>query len=60
MSRRPFHLPPGEPPFLELATLGRSGSRGTTRLSPAQIEQIRRTVKRTSLCGATHNGTYVE
>jgi MobA/VirD2-like, nuclease domain len=44
MSRRPFRLPPGEPPFLELASLGRSGPPGTTRLSSAQIEQIRRTV----------------
>jgi type IV secretory pathway VirD2 relaxase len=47
MSRRPFRLPPGEPPFLELASLGRSGPRGTTRFSPAQIEQIQRTIRRT-------------
>lgn len=47
MSRRPFRLSPGEPPFLELATLGRSGPPGTTRLSQAQIEQIRRTLRRT-------------
>jgi hypothetical protein len=47
MSRRPFRLPPDERPFLELASLGRSGPPGTTRLSPAQIEQIRRTLRRT-------------
>ena len=47
MSRRPFRLSPGEPTFLELASLGRSGPPGTTRLSPAQIEQIRRTIRRT-------------
>lgn len=47
MSRRPFRLPPDERPFLELASLGRSGPPGTTRFSPAQIEQIRRTVRRT-------------
>src|SRR5487761_252379 len=47
MSRRPFRLSPGEPTFLELASLGRSGPPGTTRFSPAQIEQIKRTVRRT-------------
>ena len=47
MSRRPFRLPTDGPPFLELASLGRSGPPGTTRFSPAQIEQIRRTVRRT-------------
>jgi hypothetical protein len=60
MSRRPFRLPSGEPPFLEVASLGRSGPPGTTQFSPAQIEQIRRTVRRTPLCGATHKGVYVE
>jgi Relaxase/Mobilisation nuclease domain len=47
MSRRPFRLPPDEPPFLEVASLGRSGPPGTTRFSVAQIEQIRRTVRQT-------------
>lgn len=47
MSSRPFRLPSDEPPFLEVASLGRSGPHGTTRLSSAQIEQIRRTVRRT-------------
>lgn len=47
MSRQPFRLPPDERPFLEIASLGRSGPPGTRRLSPAQIEQIRRTVRRT-------------
>ncbi len=45
MSRRPFRLPAGERPFLEVASLGRSGSSGD-RFTPAQIEQIRRTVRR--------------
>ena len=47
MSRRPFRLPADEPPFLEAASLGRSGPPGTMRFSPAQIEQIRRTLRRT-------------
>jgi Relaxase/Mobilisation nuclease domain len=47
MSRRPFRLPSAEPPFLEVASLGRSGPPGRTRFSPAQIEQIRRTVRKT-------------
>ena len=47
MSRRPFRLPPSEPAFLEAASLGRSGPPGTTRLSSVQIEQIRRTIRRT-------------
>lgn len=47
MSRRAFRLPAGEPPFLEVASLGRSGPPGSTRFSAAQIEQIRRTIRRT-------------
>lgn len=47
MSRRPLRLPTGDPPFLELASLGRAGPFGSTRFSPAQIEQIRRTVRKT-------------
>lgn len=47
MSRRPFRLPAGELPFLEVASLGRSGPPETRRFSPTQIEQIRRTVRRT-------------
>ncbi|HLH32547.1 MAG TPA: relaxase/mobilization nuclease domain-containing protein [Terriglobia bacterium] len=47
MSRRPFRLPPDEPPFLEVASLGRSAPPGSTRFSAAQIEQIRRTIRRT-------------
>ena len=46
MSRRPYRLPAGERPFLEVASLGRSGPTGG-QFSPAQIEQIRRTVRRT-------------
>jgi len=59
MSRRPFRLPAEGRPFLELASLGRTGPTGQW-LSAAQIEQIRRTVRRTPLWGATHNGVYVE
>ena len=47
MSRRPFRLSPDERPFLEITGLGRSGPPGATRFSPAQIEQIRRTVRMT-------------
>lgn len=47
MSRRPFRFPTDELPFLDLASPGRSGPPGTMRLSPAQIEQIKRTVRRT-------------
>lgn len=46
MSRRPFRLPAEGRPFLELASLGRTGPSGRW-LSAAQIEQIRRTVRRT-------------
>jgi hypothetical protein len=46
MSRRPFRLPAEGRPFLELASLGRTGPTGRW-LSAAQIEQIRRTVRRT-------------
>jgi hypothetical protein len=45
MSRRPVRLPTDGRPFLELLSLGRPGPSG--RFSPAQIEQIRRTVNRT-------------
>jgi len=46
MSRRPFRLSAEGRAFLEVASLGQSGSSGD-RLSPAQIEQIRRTLRRT-------------
>ena len=46
MSKRPFRLPVEGRSFLEVGSLGRSGPSGD-RLSPAQIEQIRRTVRRT-------------
>lgn len=45
MGRRPFRLPADGPRFLEVATLGRCGPSGG-RLSPEQVEQIRRTVSR--------------
>ena len=60
MSRRPFRFPTDELPFLDLASPGRSGPPGTIRFSPAQVEQINRTVRRTPLCVAPHNGVYVE
>ncbi len=44
MSRRPVRLPTDGRPFLDLLSLGRPGPSG--RFSPAQIEQIRRTVGR--------------
>ena len=47
MSRRPFRFPTDELPFLDLASPGRSGPPGTMRFSLAQIEQIKRTVRRT-------------
>ena len=62
MSRRPFRLPTDEPPFLEVTSLGRSGPPGTMRFSPAQIEQIRRTIRRTPevmvkvTCGGKNTG----
>lgn len=46
MSRRPFRLPADGRSFLEVGSLGRWGPTGD-RLSPAQIEQIRRTLRRT-------------
>ena len=45
MSRRAVRLPTDGRPFLDLLSLGRPGPSG--RFSPAQIEQIRRTVSRT-------------
>ena len=47
MSRRPFRFPTDELPFLDLASPGRSGPPETMRFNPAQIEQIKRTVRRT-------------
>ena len=47
MSRRPFRFPSDELPFLDLASPGRAGPPRTMRFSTAQIEQIRRTVRRT-------------
>jgi Relaxase/Mobilisation nuclease domain len=45
MSRRSVRLPTDGRPILDLLSLGRPGPSG--RFSPAQIEQIRRTVSRT-------------
>ncbi|HZT03267.1 MAG TPA: relaxase/mobilization nuclease domain-containing protein [Steroidobacteraceae bacterium] len=47
MSRRPFRFPSDELPLLDLASPGRAGPPPTMRFSPAQIEQIRRTVRKT-------------
>ena len=46
MAKRPFRLP-GEEPLFDLVSYGRGGSRGSGGwLTPAQVEQIRRTVNR--------------
>ncbi len=46
MSKRPFRIREGEP-LLDLVSYGRGGPREVAgRLTPAQVEQIRRTVKR--------------
>ena len=60
MSRRPFRLPAEGRAFLEVGTFGRSGPSGD-RLSRAQIEQIRRTVRRTPevMVKVTGGGTKV-
>lgn len=45
MSKRPFRVP-GEEPLFDLVSYGRGGSHGSGgRLTPAQVEQIRRTVQ---------------
>ena len=44
MSRRPVVRLPGDAPLLDIHSLGRVGPSG--RLSPAQIHQIQRTVRR--------------
>jgi hypothetical protein len=43
-SKRLVHLPSAGPPFLDLFSRGRAGPTESTRFTPAQIEQIRRTV----------------
>jgi hypothetical protein len=45
MSRRTFRIREGEPLF-DLVAHGRGGPRESGRLTPAQVEQIRRTVQR--------------
>lgn len=48
MTRRPFRLPSDDPPFLDLFSHGRVIPRATSHaFTAAQIEQIRRTVRRT-------------
>jgi hypothetical protein len=44
VSRRPFRVPSSGAPFLYLFSGGRAGPQGPNGFSPAQIEQIRRTV----------------
>jgi hypothetical protein len=44
VSRRPFRVPSSGAPFLYLFSGGRAGPQGSNGFSPAQIEQIRRTV----------------
>lgn len=46
MPRRVILTPPANRPFLDLVSAGRAGPRGSTGFSGAQIEQIRRTVRR--------------
>jgi hypothetical protein len=48
MPKRTFRIRDGEPPLLDIASYGRGGPRETGgRLTPAQLEQIQRTVRRT-------------
>lgn len=46
MSRRPFRFPSSGGPFLDLFSGGRAGTHGSGGFTAAQIEQIRRTVRR--------------
>src|SRR5271165_4569796 len=46
MSRPPFRVPSNGSPFLDLFSKGRAGPQECSRFSSAQIEQIRRTVRR--------------
>jgi hypothetical protein len=46
MSKRPFRIPGGQRPLLDIASYGRWGPGGTVHLSPAQIADIHRTVHR--------------
>jgi hypothetical protein len=48
MTKRTFSIRDGEPPLLDIVSYGGGGSGETSgRLTPAQMEQIRRTVQRT-------------
>lgn len=47
MSRRPVRLPSEAPALLDIASHGRPGPRTSTGLRIGQIEQVRRTVRRT-------------
>jgi len=44
VARHPLRFPAAGPPFLDLFSRGRAGPSESARFSPAQIEQIRRTV----------------
>ena len=46
MPKRVFRVPPTGESFLDLFSAGRTGPHGTDRFTAAQIEQIRRTVRR--------------
>lgn len=48
MPRRVFRVPSTGEPFLDLLSAGRAGPHGSGGFTAAQIEQIRRTVRRTS------------
>jgi hypothetical protein len=48
MCKRTFRIRVGEPPLLDIVSYGRGGPGETTgRLTPAQLQQIQRTVRRT-------------
>jgi hypothetical protein len=46
MSKRPFRIPSGQRPLLDIASYGRRGPGGTVHLSAAQLADIHRTVHR--------------
>jgi hypothetical protein len=48
MSKRTFRIRDGESPLLDIVSYGRGGpSESSGRLTPAQVEQVRRTARRT-------------
>ena len=43
---KPFKLPRGDPALLDIVSYGQAGPRGDIQLTPAQVAQIQRTVRR--------------